>query len=141
MLTVFKKLLDGETSNCKLINRYYNEPLYCTSYWFTRKSGRAIFTWIPNDDDPDQYWNIEAFRGYGVVLTNNYRTKFHLRFLEGSVYGADEDYNLNYDYFRIHSKDDYILLEPTLSKFVLILPELSLAHDSITFVSQFWNVL
>jgi hypothetical protein len=123
MPTVFKKLLDGETSNCRLINRYYNEPLYCPTRWYERNSGgiTQISTWILNDDDPGQYWNIKAFRGNGVVLTNNYYTKFHLRFLEGSVYGADKDYNLNYDYFRIHSKDDYILLEPTLSKFVLIL--------------------
>lgn len=53
----FKKVLSGETSNCKLINRVNNEPLYCTPEYMQEYGYRRILTRVNKEDDPDQYWN------------------------------------------------------------------------------------
>lgn len=55
---VVHNMIYGDTSSCRLINRYYNEPLYCTTHNHKEHGYRRIYLWTPRDNDHDQYWNI-----------------------------------------------------------------------------------
>jgi hypothetical protein len=119
---VFHQLLYGDTSNCSLLNRHYeNELLFCTSLESTDEFGyRNIYTSTPKADAADQFWNIRVSLNvtYGVFLRNNYHNNIDLRFVDDSVRGSYQNLDVQLDYFRIQIKDnDYILLEPTSSKF------------------------
>jgi len=115
MPAVFHRLLYGDTSNCRLINRANNEPFYCPSEDHIEHGYRRIYTWMKRENDHDQYWRLKvsAKLDEGVYLVNNYYSTFKLRYIHDNVRGSWNDLSPKYDYFRIHTKDDYILLEPT----------------------------
>lgn len=118
--SIFKKLLNGETSDCKLINRFFNEPLYCTTGSYSDHGYRQIFTWMPKDDDSeDQQWSFNVPGGiHGVNIRNNYRTNQNWRYIFGAVIGSSDSLDKQTDYFRIDIiDDDYILLQPNSGKY------------------------
>lgn len=114
----FTKLLNGQTSNCRLKNRYVDEPLYCTGDAFTEHGYRRVFTWIPNETDEDQYWSISANNNpHGVRFHNLDHTSMDMRYIHGTVRGSPENLDKQTDYFRIDTIDGYVLLQPTSGKF------------------------
>jgi hypothetical protein len=119
---VFHQLLYGDTSNCRLLNRQYDsEPLFCTSLKSTDEFGyRNIYLSTSKEDAADQFWNLRVSLNVtlGVFLRNNYHKNIDLRFVNDNMRGSNHNLDELLDYFRIQIKDnDYILLEPTSSKF------------------------
>lgn len=115
---VFHKLLYHDTSNCRLLNRHFaDEPIYCMNLQknSTQKTDdydhRRICTWKSKSDATDQYWNITVAENiHGVVhIASNRYSGYNLRYVNDAVRGCR---NANSIDFRIHSKDDYLLLEP-----------------------------
>lgn len=114
----FIKLLNGQTSNCRLKNRYVDEPLYCTGDAYTEHGYRRVFTWIPNETDEDQYWSISVNNNpHGVRVHNLDHTSMDMRYIHGTVRGSPENLDKQTDYFRIDTIDGYVLLQPTSGKF------------------------
>jgi len=113
---VFHTLLYGNTSQCRLLNRrYQDQALYCPDSSSTDEFGyRNIYTMTSKKLAADQFWNV-TLAGWtdGVFLRNNQHGKVDLRFINGNVRGSEKVLDLKLDYFRVHAKDNYyIMLEP-----------------------------
>lgn len=109
-------LIPGATADCRLINRHYGEPLYCTSDAHTEHGYRRILTWIPKDDDPDQHWRFEMGGIHSAYWVNN-EDRIQMRYIHGTLRGSLKLRDEHTDFFRIDTVDDYILIQPTSRKF------------------------
>jgi len=73
---VFVQLVWGKTSDCKLVNRFYGEPLYVTGDSLKTSDGyRFIYTWTPKSDAARQLWSV-FFDSEGNVWFRNSKTRY-----------------------------------------------------------------
>jgi len=74
---VFVQLLWNKTSDCKLVNRFYGEPLYVTGDSLKTSDGnRFIYTWTPKSDDISQSWEVYFLFPEGKVWFRNINARF-----------------------------------------------------------------
>lgn len=120
---IFHKLLYEGTSNCRLLNRFYSHSaLYCASWFYQQFGYRKIYAWEYEsaDDKTSTRWDLRmSNENHGFNLHSKDQPNYYLRYIYDDVRGSEEKYDVHYDFFRIHIKDiDYIVLEPTSSKYV-----------------------
>ncbi|XP_059477644.1 uncharacterized protein LOC132197998 [Neocloeon triangulifer] len=112
---VFEQLISGKTGNCRLINRFYSEPLYCTSVLRSDELGRKIYTWVSKENAADQHWRVQIRPSDARVSFFNIERERQLRHVQGKIVRGGGNGLTDKDYFQLAAVDgDYLVIESSV---------------------------